>query len=73
MHALTDGAICPILNSYATDTMTALQTQGLMNGFAVVDMGKAGQQAQGFRFLVKRTADQAIWHLNTAKEVRELF
>jgi hypothetical protein len=53
--------------------MTALQTQGLMNGFSVVDMGKTGQQIQGFRFLVKRNADQAIFHLDTAKEVRNLF
>ena len=50
-----------------------LQAQGLINGFAVVDMGAAGKKVQGFRFLVKRSADQAIWHLNTAKEVRELF
>ena len=53
--------------------MTALQTQGFQNGFAIVDMGKTGQQVQGFRFLVKRLADNGIWHLNTAKEVRELF
>lgn len=50
-----------------------LQAQGLINGFAVVDMGAAGKKVQGFRFLVKRSADQAIFHLNTAKEVRELF
>jgi hypothetical protein len=53
--------------------MSALQAQAFQNGFSVVDMGKAGQQIQGFRFLVKRSADQAIFHLNTAKEVRELF
>ena len=70
---MTDGAICPILNSYATDTMNNLQIQGLMNGFSVVDMGKAGKQIQGFRFLVCREADKAIFHLNTAKEVRNLF
>ena len=62
-----------MIHSYATNPMTALQTQGFQNGFAIVDMGKAGQQVQGFRFLVKRLADNGIWHLNTAKEVRELF
>ena len=53
--------------------MNNLQIQGLMNGFSVVDMGKAGKQIQGFRFLVCREADKAIFHLNTAKEVRNLF
>ena len=53
--------------------MTALQTQAFQNGFSVVDMGKTLQQFYGFRFLVKRNADQAIFHLKTAKEVRELF
>ena len=50
-----------------------LQLQALENGFGVIDMGKTGQQVQGFRFMVTRFADKAIWHLNTAKEVRELF
>ena len=53
--------------------MTALQTQGFQNGFAIVDMGKTGQQVQGFRFLVKRLADNAIFHENTAKAVRALW
>ena len=50
-----------------------LQAQALQNGFAVVDLGTAGKKVQGFRFLVKRMSDNGIWHLNTAKEVRELF
>ena len=50
-----------------------LQAQGLINGFAVVDMGAAGKKVQGFRFLVKRLADNAIFHENTAKAVRALW
>jgi hypothetical protein len=53
--------------------MTSLQLQAFNAGFAVVDMGKAGQQVQGFRFLVKRLEDNAIFHENTAKAVRALF
>jgi hypothetical protein len=53
--------------------MTSLQLQAFNAGFAVVDMGKTGQQVQGFRFLVKRLADNAIFHENTAKAVRALF
>ena len=51
-------------------TMT-LQAQALTAGYAVVDMGKAGMQIQGFRFLVKRLSDNAIYHFATAKQVRE--
>ena len=51
-------------------TMT-LQAQALNAGYAVVDMGKAGMQIQGFRFLVKRLSDNAIYHFATAKQVRE--
>ena len=53
--------------------MNNLAAQGLQNGFAIVDMGTAGKRIQGFRYLVSRMSDNAIWHLNTAKEVRELF
>jgi len=48
-----------------------LQAQAFAAGYSVVDMGKAGQQVQGFRFLVKRLADNAIFHFATAKQVRE--
>lgn len=48
-----------------------LQAQALTAGYAVVDMGKAGMQIQGFRFLVKRLSDNAIYHFATAKQVRE--
>ena len=51
-------------------TMT-LQAQALTAGYAVVDMGKAGMQIQGFRYLVKRLSDNAIYHFATAKQVRE--
>ncbi len=50
-----------------------LQAQGLINGYAVVDLGTAGKKAQGFRFLVKRMSDNAIYHENTAKNVRALW
>ena len=48
-----------------------VQAQALTAGYAVVDMGKAGMQIQGFRFLVKRLSDNAIYHFATAKQVRE--
>ena len=48
-----------------------LQAQAFTAGYAVVDMGKAGMQVQGFRFLVKRLSDNAIYHFATAKQVRE--
>jgi len=48
-----------------------LQAQALTAGYAVVDMGKSGMQIQGFRFLVKRLSDNAIYHFATAKQVRE--
>ncbi len=48
-----------------------LQAQAFAAGYEVVDMGKAGQQIQGFRFLVKRQADNAIFHFATTKQVRE--
>ena len=51
-------------------TMT-LQAQALTADYAVVDMGKAGMQIQGFRYLVKRLSDNAIYHFATAKQVRE--
>lgn len=66
-------AWCAILRTSATHPMTSLQLQAFNAGFAVVDMGKTGQQIQGFRFLVKRQADNAIFHENTAKAVRALF
>lgn len=50
-----------------------LQAQGLINGYAVVDMGTAGKKVQGFRYLVKRMSDNAIYHENTAKAVRALW
>ena len=50
-----------------------LQLQALENGFAVVDMGRTGQKIQGFRYLVTRMADNAIYHENTAKDVRALW
>ena len=50
-----------------------LQAQGLINGYAVVDLGAAGKKVQGFRYLVKRMSDNAIYHENTAKNVRALW
>lgn len=50
-----------------------LQLQALENGFGVIDMGKTGQQVQGFRFMVTRFADNAIFHENTAKAVKALW
>ena len=58
----------PTLN---TSKQMTLQAQALTAGYAVVDMGKAGMQIQGFRFLVKRLSDNAIYHFATAKQVRE--
>ena len=54
-----------------TSKQMTLQAQALTAGYAVVDMGKAGMQIQGFRFLVKRLSDNAIYHFATAKQVRE--
>tara|TARA_R110002072_G_scaffold162080_2_gene313875 strand:- start:892 stop:1056 length:165 start_codon:yes stop_codon:yes gene_type:complete len=48
-----------------------LQAQALVAGYAVVDMGRTGQQVQGLRYLVKRLADNAIFYFATAKQVRE--
>lgn len=50
-----------------------LQLQALENGFGVIDMGKTGQQVQGFRFMVTRFSDNAIFHENTAKAVKALW
>ena len=50
-----------------------LATEGLINGYAVVDMGRTGQKIQGFRYLVSRMSDNAIYHENTAKNVRALW
>lgn len=50
-----------------------LQAQALEAGFAVVDMGTAGKKLHGFRFVVKRLADNAIFHEATAKDVRSLI
>jgi|SaaInlV_120m_DNA_3_1039746.scaffolds.fasta_scaffold88977_1 hypothetical protein len=66
------GHLAPIINSYATNPMK-LQLQALENGFGVIDMGKTGQQVQGFRYMVTRFADKAIFHENTAKDVRALW
>ena len=51
-------------------TMT-LQAQAVTAGYAVVDMGRTGMKLNGFRFLVKRLSDNAIYHFATAKQVRE--
>ena len=48
-----------------------LQAQAFTAGYAVVDMGSTGMKLNGFRFLVKRLSDNAIYHFATAKQVRE--
>ena len=50
-----------------------LQAQALEAGFAVVDMGTTGLKLNGFRFMVKRMSDNAIFHERTAKDVRALI
>lgn len=48
-----------------------LQAQAFAAGYAVVDMGSTGKRLHGFRFVVKRLADNAIYHFGTVKQVRE--
>ncbi len=50
-----------------------LQLQALENGYAVIDLGRTGQKIQGFRYLVTRMSDKAIYHEDTAKNVRALW
>jgi|TARA_Y100000015_G_scaffold34595_1_gene34932 hypothetical protein len=49
----------------------SLQAQALTAGYAVVDMGATSMKLNGFRYMVKRMADNAIYHFATAKQVRE--
>lgn len=51
--------------------MTKLSTDALLAGYGVVDMGSTGMKLHGFRFLLTRFSDKAVFHYATAKQVRE--
>jgi hypothetical protein len=55
----------------AAHKQMTLQAQAFAAGYAVVDMGTTGKKLHGFRFVVKRLADNAIYHFGTVKQVRE--
>ena len=51
--------------------MTKLSSDCFNAGYAVVDLGSTGMKLHGFRFLLTRMSDRAIFHYATAKQVRE--
>jgi len=49
----------------------SLQAQALEAGFFLVDCGTTATKLGNPRYILKRGADQAVFHYATAKQVRE--